>query len=118
MAWMKSVAVAELTADERKVVEINGEKILLLQHQNDIHAVQHNCPHMKLPLQKGKITDDCAIVCPFHKSAFDLKTGDVKAWSPWPPLVGKVLGMISREKALKVYPTKVEDAHIWVDVAE
>lgn len=53
-------------------------------------------------------------ICPFHHSAFDLKTGNVKEWSPWPPGLGRILGAISREKALKVYATKLEDGYVWV----
>jgi nitrite reductase/ring-hydroxylating ferredoxin subunit len=43
-----------------------------------------------------------------------LKTGNVKEWSPWPPGLGWIMGAISREKALKVYATKVEDGYVWV----
>ncbi|MFO2903310.1 Rieske (2Fe-2S) protein [Legionella pneumophila serogroup 1] len=114
MEWKKALAVNDL--DERKVVKVEKHKILFIKQKEKIHAVQHNCPHFKLPLFKGKITEDCAIICPFHKSAFDLETGDVKDWSPWPPVVGNVLGKISREKTLKVYPTKIEEGMILVGI--
>lgn len=114
MEWKKALAVTDL--DERKVVKVEEHKILFIKQKDKIYAVQHNCPHFKLPLLKGKITDDCAIICPFHKSAFDLETGDVKDWSPWPPVVGNVLGKISREKTLKVYPTKIEEGMILVAI--
>lgn len=114
MNWKPALNASEL--DDRKVVTVDGKKILFIKHKDKIHAIQHNCPHFKLPLSKGKITEDCAIICPFHKSAFDLQTGDVKDWSPWPPGVGKVLGKLSREKTLKVYPTKVEGDMIMVEL--
>lgn len=116
MAWIKALGVSELPNDSRQVVNLDGQKVLLIHHKNELHATAHACPHMKLPLAKGKITDDCALECPFHHSAFDLKTGDVKEWSPWPPVLGKLLGKVSREKALTIYPSKIEDDHIWVDL--
>lgn len=118
MAWMKALAANALPEGSRQVVSLEGQKVLLIHHQNAYYATAHACPHMKLPLTKGEITEDCALVCPFHKSAFDLKTGDVKAWSPWPPVLGKLLGKVSREKALTIYPSKLEDDHIWVDLTD
>jgi nitrite reductase/ring-hydroxylating ferredoxin subunit len=100
------------------VVKVGKRNILLLTHDNQLVAVDNTCPHMKLPLKNGEITEDGAIVCPWHHSAFDLGTGDVKEWSPWPPVVGKALGLISRQKALSVFPVRVEEGSIWVEVEE
>ena len=116
MNWIKVLSLKALDETKRRVIKIQDTKLLVIKHNDKIHAIQHACPHFKLPLAKGEITDDCAIVCPFHKSAFDLETGDVKQWSPWPPAVGKVLGKLSREKTLKVYPTKIEGDEIFVQI--
>ena len=114
MNWIKVLSQDELPPNERKVVKVDQHTILLLHHNNQIYAVENSCPHLRLPLQKGKVTDDGAIVCPFHRSAFDLSSGNVKEWSPWPPGIGKVLGMVSKEKVLPVFPTRVEEGSIWV----
>jgi nitrite reductase/ring-hydroxylating ferredoxin subunit len=78
---------------------VGGRKILVLNHENKFYAVDNTCPHLKLPLKSGKI-EDGAIVCSFHRSAFDLTTGAVKTWCPWPPGVGKLLSLVSAEKTL------------------
>ncbi len=114
MNWIRALSQNELTEGSRKVVKLGKHTVLLLRHQNQIHAVSNKCPHLGLPLQKAKITEDNALVCPWHRSAFDLHSGDVKSWSPWPPGVGKVLGCLSREKALPKFETKVEEGVIWV----
>ncbi|MEA5535191.1 Rieske (2Fe-2S) protein [Crocosphaera sp. XPORK-15E] len=116
MSWTKVIAADALGTDSRQVVKVGNQNLLLLNHQGQLYAVSNTCPHLKLPMKKAKITDECAIVCPFHRSAFDLKTGAVKEWTPWPPLVGQALGMISQEKTLPVFPIKVEDGSIWVDL--
>lgn len=117
MVWKAAVDLAQLQQKERETLLIDGHKILFIWHKEQVHAVQAQCPHFKLPLTKGKITDECAIICPFHKSEFDLTTGDVKCWSPWPPAVGNLLGKVVKPKNLKIYPTRIEQGKIEVDVA-
>lgn len=116
MAWTNVLAVSALPTGTRQVVKINNQAILLLHHNDQIYAVANACPHMKLPLAKGTITEDNAIVCPWHRSAFDLCSGAATTWTPWPPGVGKVMAMLSQEKALPVFPVRTEDGHIWVDL--
>ena len=118
MSWVKVLPENELNQGERRVIKANNEAILLVNHAGGICALKNSCPHMRAPLHKGEITADGAIVCPLHRSAFDLATGKPKVWSPWPPGIGKLLGLISREKALKVYPTRIEDGSLWVEVEE
>ncbi|GBF81665.1 Rieske (2Fe-2S) protein [Aphanothece sacrum] len=116
MSWTKVLAADALSPDSREVVKVGNRNILLLNHQGRLYAVDNICPHLKISLKKGKITEDGAIVCPMHRSAFDLTTGEVKTWTPWPPVVGNVLGMISQEKPLPVFPVKVEEGSIWIDI--
>jgi nitrite reductase/ring-hydroxylating ferredoxin subunit len=118
MSWTKVLSVDSLSEGQREVVKVNQRHVLLLHKDGEIIAVDNTCPHMRLPLKNGEITEDDAIVCPWHHSAFDLHTGDVKQWSTWPPLVGKALSVVSKQKALPVYPVKVEAGNIWVDVGE
>ncbi|HLO84535.1 MAG TPA: Rieske (2Fe-2S) protein [Nostocaceae cyanobacterium] len=115
MAWTKVLAAASLAPGAREVVKVGGKNILLLNHENQLYAVDNICPHLKLPIQKGKI-ENGAIVCPFHRSAFDLGTGEVKNWCPWPPVVGKALSLVSQAKTLPTFPVKVEAGEILVDI--
>lgn len=39
---------------------------------------------------------------------------DVKVWSPWPPGVGKMLGAVAREKALRVFPARIAEGSVWI----
>lgn len=116
MSWTKVLAEDALLGEVKQVVKVGDHSILLFRHENQIHAVTNKCPHLGMSLQKGKITDDDTIVCPWHHSAFDINTGEVKAWSPWPPVLGKVLGCVTKEKALTIYPTKVENGQIMVQI--
>lgn len=115
MAWISALPLTQLQANIQHKIIIKDEVILLLLHKDSVHAIAARCHHLKLPLAKGKLSDACVIICPFHKSEFDIKTGKVLRWSPWPPVVGKLLGKISKEKPLKIYPTNVEDGMVLVD---
>lgn len=117
MTFKPAVSLSELQENTRMVVELEGHKILLIWHEQKVHAVQSQCPHLKLPLTRGKITESASIICPFHRSEFDLNTGEHKCWSPWPPVVGGVLGMISKQKNLKIYPTQVESEQVLVQIS-
>jgi len=114
MGWTKVLSETDLADGDRQVVKVEGRKIVVLKHEGTVHAVDNACPHLKLSIRKGKIVDG-AIVCPWHRSAFDLESGAVQTWTPFPPGVGKVMSLMSSEKSLPIFPTKVEDGSIWVD---
>ena len=116
MAWKDGINLTKLQQDQRHVADVEGNKILFIWHQENVYAVQSQCPHFKLPLAKGKITEDCAIVCPFHKSEFDLHTGDVKCWSTWPPAIGPLLGKVRKANKLKIYPTRIDNEMVQVEI--
>jgi nitrite reductase/ring-hydroxylating ferredoxin subunit len=114
MEWQKIALTSELDNLTRKAVQVGVRKVLIIHFKDEFLAVDNSCPHMRFPLNLGSVTDDCGIICPFHHSAFDLRTGDVKDWSPWPPGLGRVFGALSRKKALPVFETKIEDGYLWV----
>jgi nitrite reductase/ring-hydroxylating ferredoxin subunit len=116
MAWTKVLNQDALSAGGREVVKVGNRVILLINQDGQLYAVDNICPHMKFPLKKGKVTEDGAIVCPFHRSVFDLKSGAVKQWCPWPPAIGSVLGKVVKEKTLPVFPTRIDEGSIWVDI--
>ena len=116
MSWTKVIAEGALSPGDREVVKVGDRKILVLNHEGKLYAVDNVCPHLKLKMKKGKITPDGSIVCPWHRSQFDLCSGEVKEWTPWPPVVGKVMGMASQPKPLPVFPIRVEEGSIWVEV--
>jgi len=80
MSWTKVLSVDSLAPGARQVVKVGENSILLINNNGQFHAVGNRCPHLKLSMTKGKITEDGAIVCPWHRSSFDLCSGAVKDW--------------------------------------
>lgn len=118
MDWIAVLREDELPDGERRVVEVHGRPILVLHHQGQVYAVDNVCPHMGAALDGGEVTDDGTIVCPRHHSAFELRTGNVTEWAPWPPGVGRILGGISPERPLPVFATRIKEGSIWVGLPE
>ena len=114
MNWTSVLSESDLPDRSRRVVTVGGREILLINREGHIRAVGNRCPHLQARMEKGELTGDGAIVCPRHHSVFDLETGAVREWVPWPPVVGRALGALSEEHALPTFPTKVEDGTIWV----
>ncbi len=115
MTWIKVLAETELSEGERRIAPAGEYDVLLLRHNGRIYAAGRKCPHLGVSLKRGEIKDG-ALICPLHRSAFDLETGAVRTWTPWPPGVGKVFAALSEEKPLPVFPAKIEGGEIWVDV--
>lgn len=117
-AWTKAVNKTELNqSGGKKVIELNGSKILVAEVDGEIFAVSNKCSHLGLPLQ-GKtamftadIKDKC-VTCSAHGTQFDLSTGEVKGtWCPKLP----DLPMVGRKpygdkKPLPTYQSRVDEA--------
>ncbi len=114
MDWVRALGVSELPPGTQRRVEVRGRTLRLVSQRDRIFAMNDTCPHMKLSLEGGKITSDCFIICPHHRTAFDLETGEPRDWTPWPPGIGRIMGLISGEKPLQTYATRISDGDILV----
>ena len=58
--------------------------------------------------------EDC-IVCPLHKTAFALKSGEVRGeWCPYPPVIGKLTGAVKGQSNLPVFDVRTRGKNIEV----
>lgn len=112
--WVRILLESELEEGKRKAVQASMRRMIVFGLNGKLYAIESNCPHMRFPLNDARVTEDAGIICPFHHSAFDLATGDVKEWSPWPPGIGVIAGAIRRQRVLMTFPVKAEGGYIWV----
>jgi nitrite reductase/ring-hydroxylating ferredoxin subunit/uncharacterized membrane protein len=99
-----SVAVADeqaLGEGETLRVEVNGRVMMIARCGGRLYAVQEFCTHRFGPLSEGALRG-CEVVCPWHKSRFDLRTGKV---TEGPAKV-----------ELRTWHVEARDGRIWVDV--
>jgi 3-phenylpropionate/trans-cinnamate dioxygenase ferredoxin subunit len=97
------------TVDEAKVREGSpvpaypkGVGVLLIRLDGQIHAIRNKCAHMACPLEGG-LLEGAILTCPCHDWRFDVRSGGF---------------LDAPELGIPVYPTRVEDGKVLVDVRE
>eukprot|EP00741_Cyanophora_paradoxa_P002981 tig00000655_g2894.t1 len=120
-AKTKVCSDSDLVEGDRKIVDVDGQAVIVTRQNGKLFAVSATCPHLGLPMKKGKI-ENCAIVSFFHKSTFALEDGKVLAWSesfmglPGTGMIGKAIGNLKGgPKNLATYPVSISGGDIYVD---
>lgn len=68
-------AKALVTVNKTIAIEAGEKRLCLLRTNEGFYAFDEKCPHQGLPLTRGGFCEDGKIVCPFHRYAWDLRTG-------------------------------------------
>jgi nitrite reductase/ring-hydroxylating ferredoxin subunit/uncharacterized membrane protein len=76
--WAPVMAVDDLPDDGAAAVVAGGVELLLVHHGQRIRSLENRCSHRGGPLSDGEIDGNC-VTCPWHRSRFDLDTGEVVA---------------------------------------
>lgn len=101
-----SVAVADADAlreGETLRADVNGTIVAIAKIDGACHAFQEFCTHRHGPLSEGALIG-CEVMCPWHRSRFDVRTGKVTAGPA--------------KLDLRTFRTEVRDGKIWVEVPE
>lgn len=77
---------SEIPSGEMKIVELNGEEIVVANCNGEFLAFSNSCTHRQGPLGEGLMLDGCVVECPFHGGQFNMRTGEVVAAPPTEPI--------------------------------
>jgi nitrite reductase/ring-hydroxylating ferredoxin subunit len=115
-SWKRVMKSSKLKIGQKKMKTIGRTPIMLLRTEDTIHATGALCKHMGWPLSwGGKVEEDC-ITCPLHQSRYELETGEVREWSPFPllPAYGRLVGSMRKKRPLQVH--EVREIEGWIEV--
>ena len=101
--YVAAADLAEVPVGTCKAVNLGGVGIVLAHLPDGFRALENRCSHANSPLLTNKIYRGHQIACPVHGARFDLKTGEAKS----PPAFMR----------LKMYPVRVTEGRIEVDIA-
>ncbi len=97
--FVKVASVSDVPPGEMKIVELDGEEVVLANVDGEFVAFNNECTHRAGPLGEGLLMGD-VVECPFHGGQFNVKTGEVISPPPSEPV--------------KTYPVEVEGDDIKV----
>lgn len=69
---------SELKDGQHKAVDFAGGKVLLSKIKGQVYATSAFCTHYGAPLEKGVLSQDGRVVCPWHGACFNVCTGDIE----------------------------------------
>ena len=110
---VKVAAVSQIPPGGMQAFEVHGRRVLLVNLDGEIHALDAHCPHRAGPLDEGDLGEG-AIECPWHHYRYDVRTGE----NLYPRNVYPAdLASLKRDlRPVRRYPVKIEGDQIWVEV--
>lgn len=74
-AFVKVAESKEIGPSSMKVVEVEGEKVCVINTQGNYYAIGNVCTHVGGPLNEGTL-EGYEVECPWHGSKFDVRNGE------------------------------------------
>ena len=76
--WVVVARAGDIPPGHAARVEIGETPVAIFNVDGELHCVDDTCTHQETSLSDGDLdVERCAIECPLHGSAFDLRTGEV-----------------------------------------
>lgn len=72
--YVKVARAADIAPGEKKIVEVDGVLVVVVNLDGRFFAVEDVCTHDGGPLGEGRL-DGCELICPRHGARFDVRTG-------------------------------------------
>lgn len=100
--WEDAGALDALSDGEVMFADLSRASVMITLHDGEPKAYRNACAHLGMPLDDGKV-DAGVIRCPFHGFEFLLESGEC---------------LTAPQIQLPVFPARVEDGRILVQVAK
>lgn len=120
MTKSKIATTAEVSADTVLKAKANGQTVLVAKVGDKYCAIANKCPHLGLPLAKGKF-ENGVITCPFHGSKFEVCGGKNVEWVdsfvgvPLPGFAQKMMAMGKEPTDVASFVVTQEGNDLFID---
>lgn len=121
MTRIKVADISEVVEGKLHVAKAGGKSIVLTRINGQCHALENKCPHLGLPLAKGKL-EGGVITCPWHGSSFDFCSGKNQDWAnsfvgiPLPKWTHKALALGKAPQDVTVIPVEEDSQGIFASL--
>ena len=121
MSQIEAAKSGEVREGALHVVHVGGHSVALTRVGGRVQAFVNKCPHLGMPLSKGKI-EGGAVTCPFHGSKFDICSGRNMDWvktllgMPLPGWAQSALAMGKKPAGLKTLSASERDGAVFLEV--
>ena len=73
--FVKVTESKDIGPSSMKAVDVNGEKVCVINAEGNYYAIGNVCTHVGGPLNEGTL-EGFEVECPWHGSKFDIRTGE------------------------------------------
>ena len=92
----------DLRAGEKKIVEVNGALVVVINLEGKFYALEDVCTHDGGPLGEGEL-EDGHIVCPRHGAHFDVQTGAALTLPAFEPVTTYQVQVVDGDVLVEAY---------------
>jgi nitrite reductase/ring-hydroxylating ferredoxin subunit len=98
--WHRACALEDLPPERPVAFEVGGRRLVIVRHDDRIHALDARCPHAAGPLARGWLEAD-TLVCPLHYWRFRLTDGRCTTVA---------------DQSIATYPCALRETEVWVEL--
>jgi nitrite reductase/ring-hydroxylating ferredoxin subunit len=116
-----SASSGSASSKNRSNSSTSRSKTTTTQQQSVVVAKQPTRPNQWTELEVSSILqqDGCenCIVCPLHRTAFALESGEVRGeWCPYPPIIGKMVGIVKEPTPVATFDIRTKGKDVQVRI--
>ncbi len=122
MKGIEAAKSADIQEGQLFPIKLAGRSLLLSRTDGTLCAIENKCPHLGLPLSKGRVADG-KVTCPFHGSTFDLRSGANVDWVvslggklPLPLWSRGLVALGRRPAPVATFPVSEEQGTVYVRI--
>ncbi|WP_017300825.1 Rieske (2Fe-2S) protein [Nodosilinea nodulosa] len=121
MTKVKIATTADVSTDKVLKTSAGDRSILVAKVGDKYCSVANKCPHLGLPMAKGKL-ENGTITCPFHGSKFEMCTGKNVEWVEsiagisLPGVAKKIVSMGKTPSDVASFSVTQEGDDLFVDI--